>query len=147
MDALSGEGNRYSSHVYLRHWVGNQKKVLDVGCGEGHQAADVGELGNQVTGIDCVDAPKREAVMRQYVKADLSKWLVPPAQRLEEREFDKILLMDIIEHLPDPAQVLRECGPLLSSKGQVILSLPNVADITVRLALLFGRWGFPRRIR
>ncbi|MBI4910233.1 MAG: hypothetical protein HY820_41830 [Acidobacteria bacterium] len=56
--------SRFSSHYYLRHWVGSQQKVLDVGRGEGHQAADMRELGNEVTGIDCVDAPKREAVMR-----------------------------------------------------------------------------------
>lgn len=135
----------YSSHYYLRKWVGSQQKVLDVGCGEGFQAEDVAKFGSAVTGIDLVADPKKRSSMVQYEQADLSQGLKEVSGRLREKGFDKILLMDIIEHLPRPEQILRECRTMLSPKGQVIVSLPNVANITVRLALLFGRFEYTER--
>lgn len=137
--------SRHSSHDYLRRWVGGGQKVLDVGCGNGFQAADLARQENQVSGIDMVAEPSQRQALRQYVQADLSEGLRPVAQRMEERPFDRILLMDIIEHLPDPERILRECRELLAPKGQVIISLPNVANITVRLALLFGQWNYTER--
>jgi len=137
--------SKYSSHYYLRQWVGSHQKVLDVGCGEGFQAAEVKALGNEVTGVDIVETPKCSNSMTQYVRADLSLGLTPIAPALNERQFDKVLLMDVIEHLPHPELLLRECRDLLSERGQVILSVPNIANITVRLALLFGHFDYPER--
>ncbi len=137
--------SRYSSHDYLRRWVGTKQQVLDVGCGEGFQAAEVAALGNEVTGVDLVESPARRDRMRQYVRANLADGLSQAIPTFERRQFDKILLMDVIEHLPDPARILKECRPLLSANGQIILSLPNVANITVRLSLLSGRFEYTDR--
>jgi 2-polyprenyl-3-methyl-5-hydroxy-6-metoxy-1,4-benzoquinol methylase len=137
--------SRYSSHYYLRRWVGSHQRVLDVGCGEGFQAADIAGAGNEVSGIDMVEKPKRLDAMRQYVRADLSEGLGAVIPQLEAKRFDKVLLMDIIEHLPQPERILKQCRSLLTDKGQVILSLPNVANITVRLSLLLGRFEYTER--
>lgn len=137
--------SRYSSHDILRRWVGSKQRVLDVGCGEGFQAADVGQYGNEVSGIDVVECPKRRDALSEYVQADLSQGLKPAVARMERKKFDKILLMDVIEHLPDPEKILRDCAELLTPQGQVLISLPNIANITVRLALLFGRFEYTDR--
>lgn len=137
--------SNYSSHYYLRKWVGSKQRVLDVGCGEGFQAADIQQLGNEVTGIDMVESPKNLAAMRQYEQCDLSQGLEPVIPKIGDSRFDKILLMDVIEHLPDPEKVLRECRDLLSPQGQVLISLPNIANITVRLGLLLGRFDYTDR--
>jgi 2-polyprenyl-3-methyl-5-hydroxy-6-metoxy-1,4-benzoquinol methylase len=137
--------SRHSSHDYLRRWVGCGQNVLDVGCGNGFQAADLARQSNEVSGIDIVAEPSQREALRQYVRADLAGGLRQAAEQLRHRPFDKILLMDIIEHLPDPERVLRDCRDLLAPKGQVIISLPNVANITVRLALLFGQWNYTER--
>ncbi|MBV6434049.1 MAG: Ubiquinone biosynthesis O-methyltransferase [Bryobacteraceae bacterium] len=137
--------SRYSSHYYLRKWVGSQQTVLDCGCGEGFQAQEVGQFGNEVTGIDMVESPRKADAMRQYIRADLSKGLRPLIPQLERKVFDKILLMDVIEHLPDPERILREARELLSPKGQIIVSLPNIANITVRLSLALGRFEYTDR--
>lgn len=137
--------SKYSSHYYLRHWAGSQQRVLDVGCGDGHQAAQIAELGNQVTGIDIVDEPKRVDALVQYIRADLSQGLDATLGQLRGQYFDKVLLMDIIEHLPNPEQILAAAKELLSPNGQVILSLPNVANITVRAALVAGRFEYTER--
>ncbi|MBI3209404.1 MAG: glycosyltransferase [Candidatus Solibacter usitatus] len=137
--------SRYSSHFYLRKWVGSKQRVLDAGCGEGFQAEEIAALGNEVTGIDCIENPQRGKAMTQYVQADLGAGLEAVSARLQRTTFDKILLMDVIEHLPDPARVLVECRPLLSPQGQVILSVPNIANVTVRANLFFGRFEYTER--
>jgi SAM-dependent methyltransferase len=64
---------------------------------------------------------------------------------LDERLFDSVLLMDVLEHLPDPAPVLAEARRLLRPGGRLFVSVPNVANLTVRLALLFGRFEYGDR--
>jgi SAM-dependent methyltransferase len=72
--------------------------------------------------------------------------LGPVAGQLREREFDKVLLLDVLEHLNHPERVLRDVYPLIRpSGGSIIVSLPNVANIFVRLNLLFGRFEYADR--
>jgi trans-aconitate methyltransferase len=49
---------------------------------------------------------------------------------------DLILLLDVLEHLPDPVAVLKRFVAQLSEAGTVIVSLPNVAHLSVALPLL-----------
>jgi SAM-dependent methyltransferase len=64
---------------------------------------------------------------------------------LGDRKFDLILLQDVLEHLRAPGELLRECLGLLKANGRILVSLPNVANISVRLALLCGRFEYARR--
>jgi 2-polyprenyl-3-methyl-5-hydroxy-6-metoxy-1,4-benzoquinol methylase len=66
-------------------------------------------------------------------------------KRLGSRKFDKILLLDVIEHLPDPARIVRDCVRLLEPRGQLIISVPNIANISVRLMLMLGRFQYMER--
>ena len=53
-----------------------------------------------------------------------------------------ILLLDVLEHLVDPAALLARVRSWLAPGGRLLISLPNVAHAAVRLSLLHGR--FPR---
>jgi len=59
--------------------------------------------------------------------------------------FDIIVAGDVLEHLPDPGAVLDLLRPLLKPDGRLLVSLPNVANVTVRLSLLFGRFDYTPR--
>jgi 2-polyprenyl-3-methyl-5-hydroxy-6-metoxy-1,4-benzoquinol methylase len=52
---------------------------------------------------------------------------------------------DVLEHLPDPGAVLVRLGPLLAPEGRLFVSLPNVANVTVRLGLLLGDFDYTPR--
>jgi 2-polyprenyl-3-methyl-5-hydroxy-6-metoxy-1,4-benzoquinol methylase len=56
--------------------------------------------------------------------------------------FDAIVFADVLEHLIDPWQVLRNMRPLLAPNGRVLLSVPNVAHWIARLNLLLGRFNY-----
>lgn len=53
--------------------------------------------------------------------------------------YDLILLLDVLEHLPDPAETLKKLAKLLSPEGRVIISVPNLAHFSVSLPLLLQR--------
>ena len=64
---------------------------------------------------------------------------------LRGKTFDKVLLMDVLEHLRVPEKLLWGCRSLLKPNGHLIVTVPNVANITVRLMLLFGRFHYTER--
>lgn len=139
--------SRFSSHDYFRRLAGTGHEILDVGCGEGHFAALVAQNGNKVVGIDILDAAGRADAMEQYVSADLDGGLVGARRALGDRRFDLVLLQDVLEHLRSPEQMLEDCKRYCKPHGRVIVSVPNVANVTVRLGLLFGRFEYrPRGI-
>ena len=73
------------------------------------------------------------------VIADLENVVRLPA------EVDAIVLADIIEHLRDPAALLGLVRASLSEKGRLFVSVPNIANITVRIGLLFGLFEYRDR--
>jgi 2-polyprenyl-3-methyl-5-hydroxy-6-metoxy-1,4-benzoquinol methylase len=116
-------------------------RVLDVGCGSGVHGADLKRaLEHRVTGVDLSEESIVKAGGRLAAAhvADVTK---PDAYPFEAG-FDVLLFSDILEHLYDPAAVLRDHLKLLKPGGHVVVSLPNVAIWNVRLELLFGRFCY-----
>jgi len=56
--------------------------------------------------------------------------------------FDAILFADVLEHLREPAALLRRVRPLVAEGGSVVASIQNIAHASVRLALLGGSWRY-----
>jgi 2-polyprenyl-3-methyl-5-hydroxy-6-metoxy-1,4-benzoquinol methylase len=138
------KSSRRSSHDYAMRMVGNGQRVLDIGCGEGFFAQELQRNNNSVVGVDALAAPKHADVMRRYLQTNL----VTPqglAEKLDGARFDRVMLLDILEHLPLPAELLAEARKVLAKDGKIVVSVPNVANITVRLALFFGRWEYTER--
>jgi SAM-dependent methyltransferase len=59
-----------------------------------------------------------------------------------EGPFDVVLAGDVLEHLVDPRRVLADARSLLAPGGYVVASVPNVAHVDVRMALLCGRFAY-----
>lgn len=137
--------SRYSSHYYFQRLAGTGQCILEIGCGEGYFAERLAARGNQITGVDMLENPVRRQAFEKYYSANLSHGLGDVKRVLTGQRFDKILLMDVLEHLESPERVLEDCLPLLKPNGQLLISLPNVANVTVRLMLLFGRFNMTER--
>ncbi len=135
----------HSSHEFVKAAVGSGHDVLDVGCGEGFLAAQLQRAGNRVYGVDSLPVARHASEMEGYGQADLDAGLQPYPKVIAGRVFDKILLLDVLEHLRKPEQLLRDCAPLLSERGEILVSLPNVVNISVRLMVLFGRFTYTER--
>jgi 2-polyprenyl-3-methyl-5-hydroxy-6-metoxy-1,4-benzoquinol methylase len=140
------KASRFSSYEYFARWIGRGKLVLDVGCGEGFFASELIGTGNQVVGVDLINSPAHAAEMKEFIQSDLDDGF-PAAlsERLKPYRFDRIMLQDILEHVRNPKQIMRDCAALLADNGQVLISIPNVANVTIRAALLFGRFEYSER--
>jgi SAM-dependent methyltransferase len=53
--------------------------------------------------------------------------------------FDLILLLDVLEHLPDSTTTLQQIRRLLNADGRIIVSVPNIAHLSVAVPLLLQR--------
>lgn len=106
-------------------------RVLDVGCGNGRAVALLGSLGWEAEGIDS-DA--------EAVAAGRSAGLSLHAGTLEtvalEQTFDAITMRHVIEHVHDPASLLRQCHRLLRPHGQLVIVTPNAESWLHRI---YGR--------
>lgn len=138
------KSDRYSSHSVILRLAGGGagKRLLDVGAAHGYLAGALRAQGFQVTGIEANSVLGEEAAKHcdEFFLLDLDGPLPRFAQ-----PFDVIVFGDVLEHLKDPAAVLRELSGSLREGGRVILSLPNIANIYVRVNLLFGRFDYQDR--
>lgn len=137
--------SKFSSHHIFQRLVGSNSDVLDIGCGEGFFAERLAKSGNRIVGIDILPAIKENNALAQYIQVDLNHGLDSAKEYLKDKEFDKILFQDVLEHLNHPEIVLADCNKFLKPNGQLLVSVPNVANITVRLFLLFGLFEYSER--
>lgn len=131
---------RNVSHVQVLELVGSGKRVLDVGCWDGSLGLALMEQGCRVSGVE-IDAEMAKVAaksMEQVVVADLNTSAL--SDHFEAGSFDVIVFADVLEHLLDPAGVLADSLTLLAPEGRMVVSLPNVAHGSLRLAHLLGRW-------
>ncbi len=127
----------------LLHSLPRSLKILDVGCGSGVHGAELRRCNqHRVVGVDISPESIQKASGR-LESAHVADVTRPDTYPFEGRgQFDVILFSDILEHLCDPASVLRDHLSLLKPGGCVVVSIPNVAIWSVRLSLLFGRFRY-----
>ena len=136
---------RYSSHYWILKALEREQspvKILDVGTAGGYLGKVWTAKGHCVTGIefDPVTAEKSRPYYSSFQIANVETFAFPYC-----REFDYIVFADVLEHLRDPAAVLRRCLPALKESGKIIISVPNVANWIIRLSLLFGKFDYMNR--
>jgi len=131
-----------NTHAFQLELVGRDKDVLELGCAAGHMTRALVEQGCRVVAleVDAEAARFAEEFAERVVVGDLSDShsLAP----IEDDRFDVLLAGDVLEHLPDPLALLRRCRSLLRPDGALVLSVPNVAHVDLKLALLQGRWQY-----
>jgi 2-polyprenyl-3-methyl-5-hydroxy-6-metoxy-1,4-benzoquinol methylase len=118
-------------------------RVLDVGCSGGYLAERLVARGSSVIGveIDPLAADRARSVCDEVLVADVEDAEVP----FEPGSFDAVVCADVIEHLRDPEAFLARIRPLLRPHGRLVLTTPNVANWSIRLQLLFGRFRYTER--
>ncbi|HYG68441.1 MAG TPA: class I SAM-dependent methyltransferase [Anaeromyxobacteraceae bacterium] len=111
-------------------------RVLEVGCATGVMGAALLEKGaREVVGLDVFEPALAEARSRLTAvhRVDLNAL---PALPYPEGHFDLVTCADVLEHLVDPAAVLRHLRRWLADDGRVLVSIPNVRHESVVLPLL-----------
>lgn len=131
-----------STHARVVRLVGTDQRVLELGPAAGHMTRVLRERGCTVVGVE-VDPEMAELAAEfaeRVIVGDLDK-LDLDAELGSER-FDVIVAADVLEHLADPLTALRRLRAFLAPEGYFVISLPNIAHGSVRIALLQGHFDY-----
>jgi 2-polyprenyl-3-methyl-5-hydroxy-6-metoxy-1,4-benzoquinol methylase len=132
-----------STHELVVGLVPEGTSVLEVGCATGYMTEVlVKRRGCRVVGIelDAEAAAAASAYCDRVIVGDIES--LDLEEELGEERFDAVLFADVLEHLRDPVDVLERVRQFVAEDGVVIASIPNVAHVSVRLALLGGEFRY-----
>ncbi len=131
---------KYGTHRLILSWIGKNKLVLDVGCSSGYLGIHSRESKFYGIEVDKKEAKKARKVYKKVFVGDVEKLINSP---LSLPKFDVIIFADILEHLVHPQKTLTYLVTnFLKDDGKTIISLPNVAHLSVRLNLLAGKFDY-----
>ncbi|KPQ24070.1 MAG: 3-demethylubiquinone-9 3-O-methyltransferase [Halomonas sp. HL-48] len=115
------------------------KKVLDVGCGGGILSEAMAHRGADVTGIDLGESPlgvARLHAQEQGVAVEYRHISVEALAEEQPGHYDVVTCMEMLEHVPDPASVVRACAALVRQGGFVFFSTLNRTPKAYAFAIL-----------
>ena len=106
------------------------KRVLDVGCGGGVLAESMAARGAQVTGIDLASKLLKVAELHALESGISVDYRLSSAEDFaraggEAGRYDVVTCMEMLEHVPDPASVVRACAALVRPDGWIFFSTIN----------------------
>lgn len=151
-------GATYSSDVpYRRFFYGARfaavmkvlapapgERILELGCGSGYYTRALAAVGADVTATDLAENYLEQA--RAFVGDELGRrvrFRCEDAQRLSSPDgcFDKVLMTEVLEHLPEPERGLAEAVRVLRPGGLLVVSTPS------RCSPLNLAYALKRRVR
>jgi len=115
------------------------KRVLDVGCGGGILSESMAKLGADVMAIDMGKAPLSVAklhAMESEVEVNYQQITVEQLAEQQPHSFDAVSCMEMLEHVPDPASVIKACRQLVKPGGSVFFSTINRNPKSYMLAIV-----------
>ena len=117
------------------------KRILDLSCGGGDTAEMLARLGYKVIATDYSPPPAMTPGIERVAGVDLNAFLP-----FRTASFDAVDLVEVIEHIENQPQLIRELARVLNPGGVVLISTPNVLNLMSRVRFLFT--GFLRgRVR
>jgi 2-polyprenyl-3-methyl-5-hydroxy-6-metoxy-1,4-benzoquinol methylase len=118
------------------------RTLLDVGCASGAFGAELKKTRDlEVWGIEM------NSDIAKFAEGRLDQVFAGPAQEVIQNfpdgKFDLITFNDVLEHMPEPGEMLQSVARLLSPQGAVLMSLPNIRYWDAFLRIAFGA-DFPQ---
>ncbi len=116
------------------------ENALEIGCASGNTLGHLKTIGQakRVHGLDQSEfaASLRNQALDSYVVADAE------VHDFGSKKFDLILLLDVLEHLRDPFTLVQRCQTLLTGKGLLLISIPNINNLRILKKLILNN-DFP----
>ena len=121
----------------IQNAILGRSKILDFGCASGDFVNFTGEK-YQIFGVDISDDAIHLA-KKKYPQFG-SRFLFFKDFDCSNEKFDAIVLWDVIEHVKNPTETLKNLKKYLNKNGVFILSTPNIGSLTAKL--FRSKWAF-----
>ena len=131
-----------STHTKTMNIVKKNSKILNLGCNKGVLADFLKKKNCYIVGVDKENEIEKN-LLDEYISCDLDKGL----PNIDYKQFDYILILDVIEHLMRPEKFIDELKNKikLNTKVKILVSTPNIAFIIIRLMLMVGFFNYGKR--
>jgi SAM-dependent methyltransferase len=135
------EGSSHRILIDLIRHSGARGRLLDLGPANGELCAGVGDRFEHTACIE-VDEQYRPALELRFDEVTIAN-----LETLESlpQGFDAIVMADVLEHLHDQRRILDKVRRSIRPDGHFFVSVPNIANVTIRLGLLFGFFVYRER--
>lgn len=103
-----------------------RRSVLDLGCGEGFFASNLKSRGRKVVAVDYSDSGihlHNPQLVSDFIKGDLHDYLENNINLISE--FDLINLDNVLEHVPDPIDLLQKIRSGMGKDSILRIEVPN----------------------
>jgi SAM-dependent methyltransferase len=128
---LPEENYWYRRHLIVYNWIAERvagQRVVDMACGEGYGSAVLGRAAAHVTGVDA--NPEAHAHAAAKYTSDRVMIVRDLIETYREPEpVDSVVFLQTIEHVQDPAGILRHFASMLKDGGDVYVSTPNLLTL------------------
>ena len=133
-----------SSHDLLRRRIRALPpglRLLDLGAAGGHLGRAVRDRCAFLAGVE------PDAALPASARDGYDAWQAADAMDAGgwDSPFDVVVCADVLEHLARPQALLERIYGWLAPGGTLLVSLPNIANVSVRLSLLAGRFRYTER--
>jgi 2-polyprenyl-3-methyl-5-hydroxy-6-metoxy-1,4-benzoquinol methylase len=128
---VPAENYWYRRHLAVYEWIAarvRDLRVIDMACGEGYGAAVLAQEAARVVGVDA-NPEAFEHARRRYAEPDLSFERAMVERYGKPASCDVVTFLQTIEHVSDPAAVLRHFKTLLTPGGVAYISTPNLLTL------------------
>jgi len=124
-------------------FVGPNKEVLEIGAGPGSISKPLVELNCcKLTALELDEKSVRilEGFCERVVQFDLNDpdWVA----QFEGKQFERVVIADVLEHLVDPWFALRQASSLLTDTGSVVVSLPHAGHAAILACLVSNNFEY-----
>lgn len=138
--------NRNDAKTLLYHYVSPDSTVLDIGCACGdlgitlkkHKACTLYGLEYNTESVIVAQGTGVYEIVHQVDLNAIGDAEYPEYDGI----FDYIILGDVLEHVYDPQDVLHKILRYLKPRGRLLISLPNIAHISIKANLLLNDFSY-----
>ena len=125
--------------------LGDDARILDIGCGDGFHLDLLRDFGNKSWALEGIDADERAASRARKKGLTVQCGLLSQLD-LPKESYDLAILIQTVEHVADPSELLNEIRKHLRPGGRLCIVTDNTDSLDFRLSKgrYWGGYHFPR---
>tara|TARA_B000000557_G_C20801289_1_gene455664 strand:- start:223 stop:912 length:690 start_codon:yes stop_codon:yes gene_type:complete len=115
------------------------KTLIDVGCGGGLLCENLAEYSKEVKGIDmsneAIEIAKTHQTLKN-LKIDYEEIALEALLKKSKKKYDVLTCMELVEHVPDPEKLIKDCFKITNRKADLFFSTLNRNIISYIIAII-----------